>query len=193
MRRAVTIAGWSCVWIVVFWAFLLIGFPAETARAWLAERLGRDFAASVTIEKLELGWNLDVRFIGVSVAAEGTRVRLDSFTLKPRLAALVLGRPEASFTGGTSSGGRLSGSYRAGEVTLAFADVSFSEFSIATVPLPATARVSGAGRLKIVPTGGIIDTEIDGVPGGKQRLKVPAGQAPGVNGRMQITVALPRV
>lgn len=190
MRRAGAIAGLACMWLAVFWVILITGFPAETARAWLAERLGRDFAAIVTIDKLEVGWTLDVRLTGVSVAAEGTRVRLDSFTLEPTLAALVLGRPEANFRGGTSSGGRVSGSYRAGEVTLVFADVSLSEFNIATVPLPATARVSGTGRLRVVPTAGTIDAEIDGIPGGKQRHRVPVGQAPGVNGKVQITVSL---
>ena len=53
--------------------------------------------------------------------------------------------------------------------------------------------MSGSGRLKFVTGNGMIDTEVDGVPGGKQRLRIPAGEGLGLDGKLKITVSLPKL
>lgn len=196
------------LWLAFFWTFLLIGFPAQTAKGWLAERLGQGFDANVSIEELHITWNLALRLTGVSIArqasesgpppagprsGEGLTIRLDSLQIEPRLAGLVPVKPEVGFRGSTPSGGSLSGSYKSGEVTLSFKDISFNDAKIGTPPLPSGATMSGAGRLKVVAGKGTIDTEVDGVPGGKQRLRMLGGEGPGLDGKLRITISLPKL
>ena len=209
LRQSLTIAGWSFLWIVLFWAFLLVGFPRETARNWLSERLGQSFDARVSIEELHIAWNLAVRLKGVSIAKQASEagpapageskrdgevfmIRLDSVTVDPRLSGLISVDPKMDFRGNTSSGGTVSGSYTSGELTLFFRDLSSRDVTIATLPVPSSAIISGSGRLKLVATNGTIDTEVDGVPGGRQSLKLLGGAGPGLDGRLKITVSLPK-
>ena len=185
--------GWSCLWIASFWAFLLVGFPSETAKGWLAQKLGQGLEAGVSIDELRMKWNLDVRLRGVSMRTrigEGFAVRLDSLTVAPKLSSLIAAEPAIDFKGDTSSGGYVSGSYKSREVTLVFRDLSSRDFTIAALPVPSSATMSGSGRLKIVAGNGTIDTEVDGVPGGKQRLKIPGGEGRGLDGKLKITVSL---
>ena len=206
LRQSFKIACWSLLWILLFWAFLLVGFPTETAKRWLAERVGQGFAARVSIEELHINWNLAVRLKRVAIArqvveagpspkgermriGEGFTIRLDSLTVEPRLFALISAEPEMNFTGDTSSGGHLAGSYKSGEVTLVFRDMSFKDVGIATLSVPSGATMSGSGRLKLLARNGTIDTEVDGIPGGKQRLRILGGEGPGLDGKLKITIS----
>lgn len=184
----VRIAGWSCLWIACFWAFLITGLPTDAAKRWLADTVAREFDATVSIGELRVAWNLDVSLHGVSVVRPapdaGFAMRLESLRIVPRW-------PVLHFRGGTPSGGSLAGSYRSGEVTLSFSDVSFTDVTIATLPVPSRATMSGSGRLRLVTGHGTIDAEVDGVPGGKQRLKILGGAGPAVDGKVTITVRLP--
>lgn len=184
---------WSFLWVLLFWTFLVIGLPTEAAKGWLAERLGRGFDAKVSIEELDIGWNLGIVFRRVSLTSQASTMRLEWLKVQPRLSSLISVKPEMNFSGGTSSGGNLSGSYHSGELSLFFKDISFKDFSTATLPVPSSATMSGSGRLKFVTGNGTIDTEVDGVPGGKQRLRIPGGEGLGLDGKLKITVSLPKL
>ena len=45
--------------------------------------------------------------------------------------------------------------------------------------------------MKVVTSNGTIDAEIDGIPGGRQKLKMPGGTRPAVDGKLKIAVSLP--
>jgi type II secretion system protein N len=193
LRRWFKGLSWSFLWVLLFWTFLVIGLPTEAAKGWLAERLGHGFDAKVSIEELDIGWNLGIILKGVSLTSQASAMRLEWLKVQPRLSSLISVKPEMDFSGGTSSGGHLSGSYHSGELSLSFKDISFKDFSTATLPVPSSATMSGSGRLKFVTGNGTIDTEVDGVPGGKQRLRIPAGEGLGLDGKLKITVSLPKL
>ena len=67
INRLIKITGWSLLWLVSLWIFLVIGFPDETARDWLAESLGKEINARVSIGELRIKWDLDVRIKGISI------------------------------------------------------------------------------------------------------------------------------
>ncbi len=197
-----TIIGWSSLWIGSFWGFFLAGFPAETARSWLAGKLGQTLHASVSIDEVHIRWNLDLGLTGLSVANQASdagvpgdpapqafMMKLNSLTLGPTLSSLASFQPEIGFRADTSSGGYVSGSYKSGEVTLFFKDVSSKDFTLAALPLPPTATMNGSGRLKVVTGTGSIDAEVDGVPGGRQRFKVSGGERPGLDGKVKVSVS----
>jgi hypothetical protein len=157
LRRWLRGLSWSFLWILLFWTFLVIGLPTEAAKGWLAERLGHGFNAKVSVEELQIRWNLGIVLKGVSLTSQASTMRLEWLKVQPRLSGLISVKPEMDFSGGTSSGGNLS------------------------------------GRLKFVTGNGTIDTEVDGVPGGKQRLRIPGGEGLGLDGNLKITVSLPKL
>jgi type II secretion system protein N len=206
-RRLLRAGGWSLVWMLSFWTFLLIGFPTETAKVWLAERLGQGSDTKVSFEGLHIRWNLGVGLTGISVRSrvsesdpapegrgigDGFTMRLDSLNVEPRLSSLIAGKPDIDFSGHTSTGGQLSGSYTSGRVSFSFSDISFKDITMAALPFPSTATMRGSGSLKIGTKNGSIDTEIDGIPGGRRRLQIPGGTDPGLDGKLKISVSLPR-
>src|SRR3990172_7520356 len=67
INRLIKIAGWFTLWLLFFWGFLFTGFPEDTARDWLAERLGKEISAKVSIEELRINWILDVKAKGISI------------------------------------------------------------------------------------------------------------------------------
>ena len=184
---------WTFLWVLLFWTFLVIGLPTEAAKGWLAERLGRGFEAKVSVEELAIGWNLGITLKGVSLASQASAMRLEWLQVYPRLSSVIWGKPEMDFRGGTSSGGRLSGAYHSGELSLSFTDISFKEFSAAALPVPSSATMSGSGRLRFVTGNGTIEIDVDGVPGGKQRLRIPGREGLGPEGTLKITVSLPKL
>ena len=171
----------------------MIGLPTEAAKGWLAERLGHRFDTKVSIEDLDIRWNLGMMLKGVSLTSQESTMRLEWLKVQPRLSGLISVKPEMDFSGGTSSGGYLSGSYDSRDLSLSFKDISFKDFSTATLPVPPSATMSGSGRLKFVTGNGTIDTEVDGIPGGKQRLRIPGGEGLGLDGNLKITVSLPKL
>ena len=193
LRRWFKGLSWSFLWVLLFWTFLVIGLPTEAAKGWLAERLGHGFDAKVSVEELDIRWNFGIMLKGVSLTSQASAMRLEWLKVQPRLSSLISVKPEMDFSGGTSSGGHLSGSYHSGELSLSFKDISFKDFSTATLPVPSSATMSGSGRLKFVTGNGTIDTEVDGVPGGKQRLRIPGGEGLGLDGKLKITVSLPKL
>ena len=184
---------WSFLWVLFFWTFLVIGLPTEAARGWLVERLGHGFDGKVSVEELDIGWNLGAKRKRGSLTRQGAAMRLEWLKVQPRVSGLISVKPEMDFSGGTSSGGHLAGSYQSGELFFSFSDISFRHFSTATMPVPSSATMSGSGRLKFVTGNGTIDTEVDGVPGGKQRLRIPGGEGFGLDGKLKITVSLPKL
>lgn len=203
MKRFIKIIGWSFLWLIFVWTFLIIGFPAKTAKYWLIDSLEKGLNAKVSIEELRLRWNLGVRFKGISINGRQSavssqepsafNVQLASLDIKPGLFSLIRLKPEIDFYGGTPSGGDFSGAYDTGELSLSFKEISFKDVSISTLPVPSAATVSGSGRLKLIKGKGMIEVEIDGIPGGKQRAKVPGGEGPGLDGRLLIKVLLPKL
>lgn len=188
------IAGWILVWLVSFWSFLLLGFPSERAAEWIAQKVGRQTNATVSIRKLHVRWNLDLGLDDVSVTAQPpVAVRFTTVTLQPKWLASVLSQPEMRFSGQTVSGGRISGSYKAGEVTVLFSDVPPKDLGMTLLPLPPSATLRGSGSLKIATTSGGIDTEIDGAPGGRQRLQIVGKDALGLAGTLRISVSAARI
>lgn len=187
--RALQIAGWVLVWLTCFWAFLLLGFPSDAAKAWLVENVGQRLDAAVSIETLRMRWNLDVRLDGVSVARPALAIRFTSLTVHPKWLGLLSSGPRLDFTGDTASGGHLSGSYKPGEVTLRFSNMSAKDLGIAPLPLPPGATVRGSGTFRLATTSATIETEIDGVPGGRQRLQIFGKDALGLAGTLKITVS----
>jgi type II secretion system protein N len=184
---------WLLLWVLLFWTFLVIGLPTEAARDWLVERLGHGLDVKVSVEELDIGWNLGLKLKEVSLANQASMMRLKWVTVQPRLSGLISAKPEMDFSGGTSSGGYLSGSYLSGELSLSFKDISFKDFSAATLPVPSSTTMSGSGKLKFVTSNGTIDIEVDGVPGGTQRLRIPGGEGLGLDGKLKIAVSLPKL
>jgi hypothetical protein len=155
--------------------------------------LGHGLDVKVSVEELDIGWNLGLKLKEVSLANQASMMRLKWVTVQPRLSGLISAKPEMDFSGGTSSGGYLSGSYLSGELSLSFKDISFKDFSAATLPVPSSTTMSGSGKLKFVTSNGTIDIEVDGVPGGTQRLRIPGGEGLGLDGKLKIAVSLPKL
>lgn len=203
IKRALKFIGWSFLWLIFVWTFVIVGFPAKTAKDWLVGSLEKGLNAKVSIEELYLRWNLEVRLKGISVVrAYGHtpvqepstfNVQLASLNIKPGLFSLIRLKPGINFYGGAPSGGDFSGAYDTGELSISFKDVSFKDVSISTLPVPSAATVSGSGKLKLIKGKGMIEIEIDGIPGGKQRAKVSGGDGPGLDGKLLVKVLLPKL
>jgi len=150
-----------------------------------------------------LKWNLGIRLKEISITGRQSAVgsqepstfnlQLASMDIKPGLFSLIRLKPGIDFYGSTPSGGDFSGAYDTGELSLSFKDVSFKDVSIATLPVPSAATVSGSGKLKLIKGKGMIEIEIDGIPGGKQRAKVSGGDGPGLDGKLLVKVLLPKL
>lgn len=203
MKRFIKIIGWSFLWLIFVWTFLIIGFPAKTAKDWLIDSLEKGLNAEASIDELHLKWNLGVRLKEISINGRQSsvssqepstfNVQLASLDIKPRLFSLIRLKPEIDFYGDTPSGGNFSGSSNSKELSLSFKDISFKDISIAALPVPSAATVSGSGKLKLIKGKGMIEIEIDGIPGGKQRAKVFGGEGPGLDGKLLVKVLLPKL
>lgn len=201
MKRLFKVIGWSFLWLIFFWSFLVISFPAKTAKGWLTDRLEKGLNARVSIEELNMRWDLDLRLKGISIEGQepeaGSQeasvfsVKLTSLDVEPRLLSLIRLKPEIDFTGSPSSGGNFTGSYDQEVLSLSFKNVLFKDFTIASLPVPSVALFSGSGRLKLVKGKGMIEVEINGIPGGKQRTTAPGGEGPGLDGKLKVTVSIP--
>jgi len=209
IKMTLKIIGWAFLWLIFVWTFVIIGFPAKTAKDWLTDQLEKGLDAKVSIEELRLRWNLGVRLKGISITSQESEVgayghtplrepsafnvKLASLNIEPSLFTLIRLKPEIDFYGGTPSGGDFSGAYDTEELSLSFKEISFKDVSISTLPVPSAATVSGSGRLKLIKGKGLIEIEIDGMSGGKQRAKVTGGENPGVDGKLKVAVSLPKL
>lgn len=209
MKRIYKILSWSILWFAAFWIFFIIQFPAETVRDWLVYKLENRLNVRVSVERLALKWNLDMELRGISVSdkSHGSKtseashpleamaftLKISRLTIIPSLPSLVRMRPEVYFNGNAPSGGSLSGSYHAGDLSISFKDVSFKDIIIPAFPLPSATTIGGSGQLKVVKGKGMIEVEIDGIPGGRQRVKLSGGGDPGLEGKVKIMVLLPKV
>lgn len=209
-KRLLMMLSWSVLWLVFFWTFLIIGFPSEAARGWIADKLGKGLNANVFIEGMKIMWDLDVKLKGIAISnqesAVGSQepsalspqpstfgVKLHSLNIEPRLISLIRLKPEIDFNGSTPTGGSFSGSYNPDNLSVSFKDISFKDVSISTIPVPSAASMGGSGDLKFSKGKGTIEVEVDGIPGGRQRLKVSGGENPGLDGKLKITVSLPKI
>ncbi|MEK6545579.1 MAG: hypothetical protein AABZ28_03505 [Nitrospinota bacterium] len=196
MKKTLKIAGWSLLWLAFFWLFLIAGFPIETTKGWLTRMIEKEFKVSMSIERLRINWNLNIAIKGVSINS----TRENEFTLKigklniaPQWAGLIRLKPAIKYHGNTPSGGDFSGYYNSDELSLSFKEISFLDISISSILLPSTAIVNGSGRLKLTKDNGIIEIEVDGIPGGRQRLRISGGEKPGLNGKLSVAVTLPKL
>ena len=210
INRLIKIAGWFSLWLLFFWVFLFIGFPEDTARDWLAERLGKEINARVSIEELRMDWNLDVKIKGISIIREqpavgsqepsalslqpsAFNVLFTSLDIRPKALSLIRLKPALGFSASTHSNGNISGSYNPAEISISFKDISFKDISISTLPVPSGTTASGSGRFKLIKGKGKVEIEVEGVPGGKQKLTTTGGESPGLDGKLKITVSLPKL
>jgi type II secretion system protein N len=203
INRLFKIAGWFTLWLLFFWVFLFTGFPEDTARDWLAESLGKEINARISIEELRINWNLDVKIKGISINGHQSAissqepsaftVQLASLDIRPKLLSLISLKPALDFNSSTPSGGDISGSYNPAELSISFKDISFKDINTSTLPVPSETRAKGSGRFKLIKGKGVIEIEVDGVPGGKQKLTVPGGESPGFDGKVKLTVSLPKL
>ena len=206
INRLFKIIGWSLLWLLFFWAFLVAGFPNEAVRGWLAERIGKGTNAAVSIEDLRIKWNLEVKIMGISIESKqekteeagnttqgGFSVKLNTLSVEPRLLSLIRRKPALKFNADTPSGGNISGSYDPAELSVFFKDLSFKDINISSLPVPSGTTASGSGKFKLVAGKGSIDVEVDGVPGGKQNIKVQGGASPGLDGKLKAAVTLPKL
>jgi type II secretion system protein N len=192
-KRLFKIAGWTFLWLIFFWTFLVIGFPKESARDWLAGRLEREINARVSIEELTVMWNLGVKLNGISVEKSGENgflLKIDSLKVRPRLLSLIGLRPIIDFMAYTPSGGDFSGLYKNGMIEIAFSEVPFKDIGIASIPAPSAATASGSASLKMTGAEGKIETEVGGLPGGRQRAVLKGS---GVEGSLKVKVTLPKL
>jgi len=209
MKHIYKILSWSVLWFAAFWIFFVILFPAETVRDWLVYKIENRLNVRVAVEKFALKCNLNMELRGISVSdrSHGSKtseashsldamafsLKISRLTIIPSLPSLVRMKPEVDFNGNAPSGGSFSGSYRDGGLTLSLKDVSFKDFIIHAFPLPPATTIGGSGQLKTVKGKGVIEVEIDGIPGGRQRVKVSVGGDPGLEGKIKIIVLLPKV
>ena len=210
INRLIKIAGWCILWLLFFWGFLFSGFPEDTARDWLAERLGKEINARVSIEELRINWILDVKIKGISIiSGQGSEVstlkgikgqepsafsvQLTSLDIRPKLLNLMRLKPALDFNTSTPSGGDISGSYNPAELSISFKDISFKDISISTLPVPSGTTATGSGIFKLIKGKGTVEIEVEGVPGGKQKLTAPGGESPGLDGKLKVMVSLPKL
>lgn len=197
INRLIKIAGWSALWLIFFWGFLIAGFPEERAKDWLTERIGKEINADISIAELHLKWDLDVQVSGISINGSKEQsdfsVQLAALNIRPKLLSLIKLAPAFDFNADTPSGGDISGFYGPSELSISFKDVSFKEISISSLPVPSDTKATGSGMFKLIKGKGVIDIEVDGIPGGKQKIKVPGGDSPGLDGKLRLTVSLPRI
>lgn len=196
INRLIKIAGWGTLWLLFFWGFLVAGFPQDIAKDWVAERLGKEIRAKVSIEELRIKWNLDVKVRGISINAQDSSafiVNLASLDIRPKVLSLIRLKPALEFNAGTPSNGIISGSYDPAELSISFKDISFKDINISTLPVPSETTASGSGRFKLLKGKGKVEIEVDGVPGGKQKLTVPGGESPGLDGKLKVTASLPKL
>jgi len=211
INRLIKIAGWCILWLLFFWGFLISGFPHDTAKEWVAERLGKEIGAKVSIEELRINWNLDVKVKGISIISgqwsgvSGQEpsalslqpsvfsVQLTSLDIRPELLSLMRLKPALEFNASTPSGGDISGTYNPAELSISFKDISFKDVSISTLPVPSGTTATGSGRFKLIKGKGKVEIEVEGVPGGKQKLSAPGGESPGLDGKLKVTVSLPKL
>ncbi len=203
VNRLIKIAGWATLWLLFFWAFLFTGFPEDTVRDWLAERLGKEINARVSIEELRINWDLDIKINGLSIngqqsavssqEAPAFSVQLTSLDIRPKAISLIRLKPALNFSAITPSGGDISGSYNPAELSISFKDISFKDISISTLPIPSGTTATGNGIFKLIKGKGTVEVEVEGIPGGKQKLTAPGGESPGLDGKLKITVSLPKL
>ena len=220
INRLIKIAGWFTLWLLFFWVFLFTGFPEDTARDWLAESLGKEINARVSIEELRINWNLDVKIKGISIirgqtppnplfSKEGVpkagelvvefglspqfEIKLRSLDIRPKLLSLIGLKPALDFSASTPSGGDISGSYNPAELSISFKDISFKDITISTLPVPSGTTATGSGMFKLIKGKGMVEIEVEGIPGGKQKLTAPGGESPGLDGKVKVTVSLPKL
>lgn len=212
MKKLFKVIGWSFIWLTSFWSFLVITFPADAAKVWVADRFGKRLNAEVSIEEVSMRWNFCLRLKGISIirgqgsvvsgqegtaqlppedVRDGIAIKVASLDIEPRLLSLIRLKTEIAFTGNPSSGGNFTGSYDPEGLSLSFKGVLFKDFAIATLPIPSTAMFSGSGRFKLVKGKGTIEIEVSGIPGGIQRTTAPGGEGPGLDGKLKITASLP--
>lgn len=203
-KRVIKILGGSFAWSIFFWTFLIVTFPGKTAKDWLSREIEKGLNAKVRIDELKIGWNLGVRLKGIAIDRQssplhqgegegGFALSLTSLRVKPKLLSLIKLKPDLDFNGSTPSGGDFTGSYDSGELSISFKDISFKDLTISGLPLPSAATAYGSGKLKFIKGKGTIDIEVDGIPGGKQALKAAGGEGPGLDGKLKITVSLPKL
>lgn len=195
VNRLIKIFVWSLLWLVFFWTFLIVGLPTDSAKDWLAERVGREINAKVSIEELRVRWNLNVKINGISInrgqdSSETIKIKLSSLIIEPELFSLIRRKPALEFNAETPSGGTISGSYDPSELSISFKDLSFKDISIAALPVPSGTSATGSGKIKLIKGKGNIEIEADGMPGGKQKFKI---DSPGADGKIKITVSLPKI
>lgn len=196
INRLIKIMGWGTLWLLFFWGFLVAGFPQDIAKDWVAERLGKEIRAKVSIEELHIMWNLDVKVRGISIIGQDPSafiVNLASLDIRPKVLSLIRLKPALDFNAGTPSNGNISGSYDPAELSISFKDISFKDINISTLPVPSETTASGSGRFKLLKGKGKVEIEVDGVPGGKQKLTVPGGESPGLDGKVKVAVSLPKL
>ena len=210
INRLIKIAGWCILWLLFFWVFLFIGFPEDTARDWLAERLGKEINARVLIEELRIDWDLDVKIKGISISREqpavgsqepsalsfqpsAFNVLFTSLDIRPKLLSLIRLKPALDFSASIPSGGEISGSYNPAEFSISFKDISLKDISISTLPVPSGTTATGSGRFKLIKGKGMVEIEVEGVPGGKQKIRAPGGESPGLDGKLKVIVSLPKL
>lgn len=196
LKRLLKVVACLFLWFILFWTFLVVGFPEKTTKDWIADRIEKGLRVKVSIRELHLMWNLCVNLKEISITSRepgAFNVRLASLNLKPKSLSLIRLRPEIDFNGDTPSGGLLSGSYVQEQLSISFKNVSLNDLNIPSLPFPSSAKTGGTGRFKLTKGKGAIDIEIDGIPGGKQRAKTPGGENPGLDGEMRVTVFLPKM
>lgn len=212
MKNFFKIVGWLFLWLIFFWSFLVITFPADAAKVWVADRFGKRLNAEVSIEEVSMRWNFCLRLKGISIirgqgsvvsgqegtaqlppedVRDGIAIKVASLDIEPRLLSLIRLKTEIAFTGNPSSGGIFSGSYASEAISLSFKDVLFKDFTIADLPVPSTAMFSGSGRFTLAKGKGTIEVEVNGIPGGKQRTVASGGDGPGLDGKLKVTVSMP--
>lgn len=197
INRLIKIVGWSALWLIFFWGFLIAGFPEEMAKDWLTDRIGKEINADVSIAELRIKWNLDVQVSDISISGSKEQsdfsVQLADLNISPKLLSLIKLTPAFDFNASSPSGGDISGLYGPSALSVSFKDISSKEISISSIPAPSGTTATGSAIFNIIKGKGMIDIEVDGIPGGKQKIKVPGGDSPGLDGKLRLTISLPRL
>ena len=187
------VAGWAVLWLVCFWAFVVIGFPSDTAKDWLAQRFAERLNATVAIGKLGVRWNLGLRLDDVAVGERPLVVHLPVVTIEPNWFSVLMLRPTVAFTGRTISGAGMSGAYAPDGMTLQFSDVRSNDVRSLPLGLPPNAVLRGVGTFKPAQQRASIEAEIEGGPAGRQRFQLVGKDAFGLIGTLKITISTARL
>lgn len=158
MKKASRVAALFLVWSFLFLIFFIYTFPAGTLKEWLEGHIERKTGLEVSIEGLEMGWNLALTAEGMDLkmpAGKGKgKFRMREISISPVFKTLLTGDPVIHFEGRVPRNGRITGRYmpKGERITIRWERVKTGILPAPILPslLGKDSLIKGEGELKLV-------------------------------------------